>query len=72
MTDSSGHEIWDKRSYTDRTLGRPWGRPPDPDRAATLTDRRTLEMLHRFIDRQEGRAGVTGTMASRMQTTESP
>lgn len=72
MTDTGGRVIWDKRSYTGRTMARPWGRPPDPDRAATLTDRRTLEMLHRLIDRQEGRAGVTGAMASQTPTTESP
>ena len=72
MTDSSGHEIWDKRSYTEHTLARPWGRPPDRDRAATLTDRRTLEMLHRFIDRQEGRPGVNGGASSQGRAPESP
>ncbi len=53
MKDHRGDTIWDKRTYTPHTLITPWGRPPDPDRAATLTDRRTLEMLHRHIDWQE-------------------
>jgi len=58
MTDGRGNEIWNKRTYTPHTLSRPWGRPPDYDRAATLTDRRTLQMLHRFIDRQKKGARV--------------
>lgn len=53
IMDARGGPIWDKRAYTPQTLSRPWGRPPSPDQAATLTDRRTLKMLHRFIDWQE-------------------
>jgi hypothetical protein len=53
MADGSGCEIWDKRKYTPCTLSAPWRRPPHHGRAAVLTDRRTLRMLHRFIDRQD-------------------
>lgn len=58
MVDSSGTMIWDKRSYTAHTLSRPWGRPPDPRRAATLTDQQSLTMLHTYIDRQETQAAA--------------
>jgi len=53
MKDCKGREIWDKRKYTPCTLSRPWRRPPDPGDAATVTDQRTLQVLHRFIDWQE-------------------
>jgi len=53
MTDGRGREIWDKRTYTPHTLSRPWDRPPAYELASTLTDHRTLQMLHRFIDQQE-------------------
>jgi hypothetical protein len=58
MADGGGNEIWNKRTYTPHTLSRPWRRPPAHDLASTLTDRRTLQMLHRFIDRQEKCAHV--------------
>jgi hypothetical protein len=57
MIDGAGNEIWDKRRYTPHTLSQPWDRPPAADRASTLTDRRTLQTLHRFIDLQEKSAG---------------
>ena len=53
MKDCNGREVWDKRKYTPSTLSVPWQRPPPDDKAATLTDQRTLQMLHRYIDRQE-------------------
>ncbi|MGD8357073.1 MAG: hypothetical protein PVG42_03355 [Lysobacterales bacterium] len=53
MQDRTGREIWDKRKYTPHTSSRPWRRPPPPGDVATLTDRRTLQVLHRFIDWQE-------------------
>jgi len=53
MKDHDGHEAWDKRRYTPHTLSTPWQRPSQPGKVAALTDQRTLQMLHRFIDRQE-------------------
>lgn len=55
MLDSNGNEIWDKRKYTPHTLNSPWRRPPSPEHAASLTDQRTLRMIHRFIDTQISR-----------------
>ena len=52
IKDRNGREVWDKRKYTPHTLGRPWRRPPDPGQVSTLTDQRTLQMIHRFIDWQ--------------------
>jgi len=52
MKDFSGREIWNKRKYTPHTLKTPWRRPPPHGDATTLTDQRTLQMLHLFIDRQ--------------------
>ena len=52
MLDQNGNEIWNKREYTQDTLGIPWQRPPQPECAASLTDQRTLRMIHQFIDRQ--------------------
>ncbi|MGD2147425.1 MAG: hypothetical protein PVH41_12085 [Anaerolineae bacterium] len=57
MVDVDGRELWDKRKYTPHALSKPWRRPPPPEEAATLTDRRTLEMLHRFIDWQQEESG---------------
>lgn len=54
MTDRAGHEVWDKRKYTSCTLSMPWKRPPPHDKVARLTDQRSLQMLHRYIDWQEG------------------
>lgn len=48
-----GRDIWNKRDYTAGTASIPWQRPPRPDEAATLTDQRTLQTLHRYIDWQE-------------------
>jgi hypothetical protein len=48
-----GQEIWSKWNYTDSTTSLPWQRPPPAESAATLTDQRTLQMLHQFIDWQE-------------------
>ncbi len=70
MTDSGGTVIWDKRNYTAHTISRPWGRPPEHDRAATLTDQRTLQMLHRFIDWQEGRPSGNVCTPSRERAPE--
>ena len=53
MKDRAGQELWDKRTYTPLTLSVPWQRPPQHSEAATLTDQRSLQMLHRFIDRQD-------------------
>jgi hypothetical protein len=53
MKDCNGREIWNKRTYTPHTLARPWRRPPHHGETTTLTDQRTLQMLHRFIDRQD-------------------
>lgn len=53
MKDRKGHEVWDKRKYTPLTLSTPWQRPPYPGQVSTLTDQRTLQMIHRFIDWQE-------------------
>lgn len=53
IKDREGQEIWHKWRYTDSTSSIPWQRPPSPDNAATLTDQRTLQMLHRYIDWQE-------------------
>lgn len=65
MRDRRGSVIWDKRTYTPQTLARPWGRPPDPDVPATLTDRRTLQTLHSLIDAQEStQPGVDRTQGS--------
>jgi len=55
MKDRNGHEVWDKRKYTHQTLSIPWKRPPQPDQVSTLTDHRTLQMLHRLIDWQDGK-----------------
>ncbi len=52
MLDQNGNEIWNKREYTQDTLDIPWQRPPQPECAASLTDQRTLRMIHQFIDRQ--------------------
>jgi len=52
MNDSDGCEVWDKREYTPHTTSTPWQRPPHHEKVATLTDQRTLQMLHRFIDWQ--------------------
>lgn len=57
MTNLNGGVIWDKRQYTPHTLSRPWRRPPLQGEAATLTDQRTLQMLHRFIDWQHEKMG---------------
>ncbi|MCP4192701.1 MAG: hypothetical protein GY768_18960 [Planctomycetaceae bacterium] len=51
----NGSEIWDKRKYTRHTIDRPWQRPPQPEQAASLTDQRTLRMIHQFIDWQTTR-----------------
>jgi len=53
MEDASGNIIWNKRTYTPSTLSSPWIRPPEPEAARTLTDRRTLKLIHTFIDQQE-------------------
>jgi hypothetical protein len=71
MTDSSGAVFWNKRSYTPHTLSRPWDRPPRPDRALTLTDRRTLEMVHRFIDWQEVQVNANPCTSSHERAPES-
>ncbi len=55
MQDCDGREIWNKRTYTPHTLSKPWQRPPHHDEVTTLSDQRTLRMLHRFIDWQEER-----------------
>jgi len=52
MRDGKGREVWDKRKYTPHTLSKPWQRPPHHRSVATLTDQRTLQMLHRLIDWQ--------------------
>jgi hypothetical protein len=52
MKNRNGDVIWDKRQYTSHTLSRPWRRPPQHGEATTVTDQRTLQMLHRFIDWQ--------------------
>jgi len=52
MSDRHGQEVWFKRKYTPHTLSTPWQRPPHPEKVVTLTDQRTLQMLHRFIDWQ--------------------
>ena len=52
MKDSNGREVWDKRRYTPHTLSRPWQRPPHHEKVTTLTDQRTLQMIHWFIDWQ--------------------
>ena len=59
MKDRTEDVIWDKRQYTPHTLSRPWRRPPLAGEAATLTDQRTLRMLHRFIDWQHERTDKT-------------
>jgi len=56
MLDRDGRELWDKRKYTPHTMATPWHRPPDPVRASSLTDQRSLQMLHRFIDWQDKQA----------------
>jgi len=56
MYDRNGRELWDKRKYTPHTMATPWHRPPDPGRASCLTDQRSLQMLHRFIDMQDEQA----------------
>lgn len=61
MKDPNGCEVWDKRKYTAHTLATPWRRPPRHDTVATLTDQRTLRMLHRFIDwQQDDKNTLTG------------
>ena len=55
MRDRDGRELWDKRKYTPHTMATPWHRPPDPGRASSLTDQRSLQALHRFIDWQEAK-----------------
>ena len=52
MKDCNGRVVWGKRKYTPHTLSTPWHRPPHHGEVATLTDQRTLQMLHRFIDWQ--------------------
>lgn len=52
MMDHAGQEVWDKRKYTPHTSALPWQRPPRPENVITLTDQRTLKMLHKLIDRQ--------------------
>ena len=52
MKDCNGREVWDKRKFTPHTLSKPWRRPPHYGEVATLTDQRTLQMLHRLIDWQ--------------------
>lgn len=54
MKDRAGNTIWDKRDYG--ATGSVWDTPPDPRTAATRVDRRTLRMLHRFLDAQGPRA----------------
>jgi hypothetical protein len=56
MHDRDGRELWDKRKYTAHTMATPWHRPPDPGRASSVTDHRSLQMLHRFIDWQDEQA----------------
>jgi len=53
MNDDSGQEVWAKRKYTSHTSSIPWQRPPHHEKVVTLTDQRTLQMLHRFIDWQD-------------------
>ena len=53
MKDCNGQEVWDKKKYTPHTLSTPWRRPPHHEKVVTLTDQRTLQMLHRFIDWQD-------------------
>ena len=53
MNDGNRREVWNKRKYTPDTLSEPWQRPPHPSSVTTLTDQRTLQVLHRLIDWQE-------------------
>ena len=53
MQDREGRKAWDKREYTPHTSSMPWQRPPNHSEVVTLTDQRSLRMLHRFIDWQE-------------------
>ena len=55
MNDGNGREVWNKRKYTPYTLSKPWRRPPHHNKVTTLTDQRTLQVLHRLIDWQEER-----------------